>query len=336
MQSVIVVLICILSHNILPKGNPYNSFYPITGITLSKYHPVDFLLVGAAKSGTSSVFEALNRHPGIFIPQRKECRYFSCMPDKFGGPGPTAGHRKINSLEEYRKLFETAKSGQLRGDASPDYLYYYRNAIPKILNEIDAGIPIIIVLRNPVDRAYSNYLHKVRETLEELSFEDALDAEETRLAANWAWGWGYVHGGLYAEQVKAYLDNFERVLLLLFEEDIETGTATGKILEFLNLPHVPEVPADIHVNISGYPKNRVLHRLMTDELIVRKIKNIVKATPWYAGSKWAYRKIAESNLKKIDMTPKTRRMLKERFRDDVDLLEGYTGLPVRKFWTDFQ
>ena len=90
------------------------------------------------------------------------------------------------------------------------------------------------------------------------------------------------------------------------------------------------------MNVSGYPQNRVLHRLMTDELIVRKIKNMVKATPLYARSKQIYRKVMEGNLKKEAMAPETRRMLKEKFREDVALLAEYTGLPVYEFWTDFQ
>ena len=85
-----------------------------------------------------------------------------------------------------------------------------------------------------------------------------------RRSANWTWGWGYVDVGLYAEQVKAYMDNFERVLLLLFEEDIVTGQATDKVLKFLNLDPFPKDLGKVHVNVSGYPQNRVLHRLMTD------------------------------------------------------------------------
>ena len=229
-----------------------------------------------------------------------------------------------------------AKSWQFRGDVSPDYLYYHHNAVPKILNEINTQVPIIIVLRNPIDRTYSNYLHHVREGWEDLSFEDALMAEEERRAANWAWGWSYMAVGLYTEQVKAYTDNFERVLLLLFEEDIVTGRATEKVLDFLNLPSVPEVPADVHANVSGYPQNNWLHRVMTDELIVRKVKNAIKTTLLYTGSQRVYRKIMEANLKKEDMASQTRQMLKEKFQDDVALLAEYTGLPVYKFWTDFQ
>ena len=169
-----------------------------------------------------------------------------------------------------------------------------------------------------------------------MSFEYALDMEKQRCAANWYWGWGYVDVGLYAKQVKAYLDNFERVLLLLFEEDIVTGQATSKVLDFLNLEPFQEGPDDVHVNVSGYPQNSVLHRLMTDEVVVRKTKNMVKATPLYARSKQIYRRVMEGNLRKEAMASETQLMLKEKFRDDVALLAEYTGLPVRKFWRDFR
>ena len=159
--------------------------------------------------------------------------------------------------------------------------------------------------------------------------------EKQRCAANWAWGWGYIDVGLYAKQVKAYLDNFERVLLLLFEEDVVTGQATSKVLDFLNLKPFQAGPDDVHVNVSGYPQNSILHRLMTDEVVVRKIKNVVKATPLYARSKQVYRRVMEGNLRKEAMASETRRMLKGKFQEDVALLEEYTGLPVREFWRDF-
>ena len=243
-------------------------------------------------------------------------------------------------MEEYNALFNKAKPGQLCGDISPDYLYYYQNAVPKILNEINARVPVIIVLRNPIERAYSNYLHYVRDGREKLTFDNALDAEAERRAANWAWGWGYVDVGLYGEQVKAYMDNFERVLILLFEEDIVTGKAAGKVLDFLNLPSLPEIPSVLHENVSGYPKNRLFHRVTTqimwDELIIGKIKKALKMTPLYAGSRRVYRKIMEANLKKEELDKKTRERLRDKFQKDVALLAEQTKLPIQKFWTDFQ
>ena len=125
---------------------------------------------------------------------------------------------------------------------SPDYLYYYQNAVPKILKELNTQVPIIIILRNPIDRAYSNYLHHVRGGRENLSFESALDVEAERRTANWAWGWGYVDVGLYAEQVKAYMDNFERVLILLFERRRRNGSGNREGIEFLESRTLPGRP----------------------------------------------------------------------------------------------
>ncbi len=305
-------------------------------MTSSQSNPVDFLIVGAAKAGTTTLFETLKKHPGIFIPQRKECQYFSCTHGEFAGPPPQYATTVTRSLDQYRELFKKAEPGQLCGDISPDYLYYYQNAVPKILSEKDAQTPIVIVLRNPIDRAYSNYLHHVRDGREKLSFEDALNAEQERVEEYWPWGWFYVRCGLYAQQVKAYTEKFERVLTLLFEEDVLTGLATGKVLEFLKLPPLVEAQDDTHENISGYPQNRVLHRLMTDERVVRKIKNMIKATPLYARSKKLYGKVMQANLRKEAMLPDTRRMLKEKFEDDVALLAEQTGLPVYEFWKDFR
>ena len=136
------------------------------------------------------------------------------------------------------------------------------------------------------------------------------------------------------------MENFERVLLLLFEEDIVTGQATKKILDFLNLEIVPEVLENVHANTSGYPRNYLLQqlatRVSTDKLIVKKLKNIIRATPLHASSKLIYRKILEVNLKKQNMPLKTRQMLKEKFQDNVALLAQQTRIPVQEFWTDFK
>ena len=307
---------------------------------MNQTNPVDFLVVGTAKAGITTLFESLSKHPGIYIPQRKVCRCFSCTQGEFAGLGPQYANSVIATLEEYRGLFEKAKPHQLCGDISPEYLYYHRNAVPKILKEKNEQVPIIIVLRNPIDRAYSSYLYHIRDGREALSFEDALDAEAERRAANWAWGWFYTEVGFYAEQAKAYTDNFERVLLLLFEQDIVTGQAMKKILDFLNLDAVPEVLENIHANTSGYSKNpwlhRVITRVITDETIVRGIKDMVKKTSFYSASRRIYRKILEVNLKKVEMSARTRRRLKEKYQEDVALLAEQTKLPIREFWTDFQ
>ena len=82
--------------------------------------------------------------------------------------------------------------------------------------------------------------------------------------------------------------------------------------------------------------HRVTTTVIWNELIVGKIKNALKMTPFHASSRRIYRKILEANLKKEEMAPKTRQMLKEKFQEDVTLLAERTKLPVQKFWTDFR
>ena len=299
--------------------------------------PVDFLIVGTARAGTTTLFEVFRQHPDIFIPARKECRYFSALTGEFAGPGAQYANTVIRSQEEYQALFQPARPGQIRGDISPEYLYYHQNAVPKIFNETNAQIPIIIVLRNPIDRAYSHYLLHVRQGRESLSFEDAIKQESLRKVENWPCGWFYVERGYYADQVKAYTDTFSRVLILLFERDVITGLAGNKILTFLGLSAHPGGTENIHVNAGGYPKHRRLHRWLTNEDgVIRRIKNVIKATPLYDSSRRVYQRLLEADLKKEDMKPETRMMLKERFAEDVNLLADQTGLPVRQYWPDFR
>lgn len=306
---------------------------------MQKGNPVDFLIVGVGGAGTTTLFEILTRHPDVFIPPRKECRYFSDMPGNFVGPGADYANDSIRSRQQYCSLFKGAKPSQLCGDVSPDYLYYYEKAVPKILNEAGHKIPIIIVLRNPIDRAYSNYSRQVRNGRETLSFEDALQVEDTRLNDNWVWGYAYTRASIYSDAVNSYLNNFNRVLVLLFEEDIITGKAVLKILEFLGLETHPGGIPDIHANTSGHTKNRLLHRIKAfthkEYAMVRHTRQFIKLTPFYAAIRRVYRKFLEANLRKQEMNPETRAMLKGKFAEDVALLAEQTHLPIDKFWTDF-
>ena len=92
----------------------------------------EFIVVGAAKSGTTTVYETLIEHERVFIPEIKECRFFSQMPTKFkGGLAARFQNDGPRTLEEYLKLFKF-KEGLIKGDISNDYFYYYKNTIKNI------------------------------------------------------------------------------------------------------------------------------------------------------------------------------------------------------------
>ena len=201
----------------------------------------DFLILGAQKAGTTALYAYLRRHPEITGPSWKEVSYF----DRHYARGPNWYRGNFPNLLRSR--------GELVGEASPSYLFH-----PLAPRRVAALVPdakLIVLVRNPVDRAYSHYHHEVALGREPLSFEDALAAEdgrtageEARLAAEpgyfshaW-WNHTYKARGCYAEQLERWLDVFplERLLVLPSEELLgEPGRTHARVLEFLGAePHL--------------------------------------------------------------------------------------------------
>ena len=148
---------------------------------MQSHNKPNFLVVGAAKSGTTSLFNYLTQHSDIYIPEVKECRFFSQLPKNYKGLGaeffPNSG---ITDERVYFNLF-SGHEDKVCGDMSNDYLYYYEKSIKNIKKYLGNEIKIVIVLRNPIDRAYSNYMHHIRDGWENISFEQALDDENRRI-----------------------------------------------------------------------------------------------------------------------------------------------------------
>ena len=139
------------------------------------------LIAGAAKSGTTAMYFYLQNHPDIFFSRLKEPCFFSAQVFEFPGNGIGDEQKKITqTLTEYELLFRDAGNQKIIADASQDTLYY-PETIPNIHKYL--GDPaILIMLRNPIDRAFSAYGHLVRDNRERLSFEDSLQKEEQRIA----------------------------------------------------------------------------------------------------------------------------------------------------------
>jgi len=184
----------------------------------------NFLVVGAAKSGTTSLYYYLLQHPEIGMSSKKEGKFFSQMPDKFNGPGDHLVKESLTrTFDDYKKLYAHITNEKAIGDVSPDYLYFYENSIPNIKYFLKPEPKIIIILRNPVGKTFSQYSHLVRDGRECLSFEQALAEEKKRMEQGWEWTWYYQDTSFYYNQVKAYLDAFsnEKVKIIL-NDDLDT------------------------------------------------------------------------------------------------------------------
>ncbi len=292
----------------------------------------NFLIVGAAKAGTTSLFHYLNQHPDVFIPPRKECRFFSQMPGNFKGPGAKSQNDIITSINEYKKLFLPGKNIVARGDISNDYLYYYKKSISNIKKHLNEEVKIIIILRNPIDRAYSNYLQHVREGWERITFEEALEAESERKKNNWAWPFLYKEVSLYYRPVKAFISSFKNVHIFLFEDFKNMQKLLSQIYLILGVSDIQISDIDQKYNVSGLPKNILLHHFY---LLTAKLKPLfIPVAEIFFPREKVQQKMSQwkaKNLKKVPIRPETRQYLKEYFRKDVLKLNNIIDRDVKRW-----
>ena len=194
-----------------------------------------FLGVGAARSGTTSIYYWLKQHPGIYVSPVKEPNYFSDLYPKFCGPGDEQNLNRpleknsegkyiqrhaaiVTSLEQYCELFSGAEGFSIRGEISPSYLYYPTAAVR--IKQLLPQSKIVIFLRDPIERAFSQFKLFVMVARETKEFDEAIRLEESRIEDGWEYAWSYRGLGLYAQQVKSFLDFFphEHVGVWLYED----------------------------------------------------------------------------------------------------------------------
>lgn len=228
----------------------------------------DFIIIGAQKAGTTSLFNYLSAHPQVRPAARKEVHYFD-----------------INyALGEdwYRAMFPTARSlragggpRRITGEASPYYLFHPLAA--QRASSLVPGARLIVLLRDPTARAWSHYRHEVTAGRETLSFADALEAEPARLAgADEAVRAGrtddaalrhrrfsYVSRGRYADQIRTWFDHFPRESFLFLDADVlftEPRQAWASTAQFLAIDAEPEPTFAVHNPGTGGELDDVMRR----------------------------------------------------------------------------
>lgn len=291
----------------------------------------DFLVVGAAKSGTTSLFKYLNQHPDIYIPEIKEGRFFSQLRKKYKGLGAEKFvNNGVVDEQEYFSLYK-GYDDKICGDISNDYLYYHQRSIENIKKYLKEDVKIIIILRNPVERAYSNYLHAVREGWEDSTFEEAISKENSRILKEWAWPYHYFNVGLYYSQVKSYMNNFENVKIFMFEELKSTDQFLWEVFEFLDITKV-NINSKKRYNKSGYPRYKFLINLHDKKFI--KNNPIKKILPKQIKEKISifFDYLKRKNLEKKPMSPYIRKRLTLRYKEDIKKLEELINKDLRRWY----
>lgn len=284
----------------------------------------NFLIVGAAKSGTTSLYYNLKKHPQIYMPDNIKESYFLTGND-FSDINPVGGNygeNSITTIEEYELLFSDAIGCDVIGEVTTGYLYFYKETIPNIKKYL--GSPkILIVLRNPVSRAYSNYLHHVRDGYENCSFEEAIRLQERRNRENYWWGYQFIKAGRYYLPVKAYMDEFDSVKVMLFDDLKKNPSGFYcEIMQFLNVDANYACFSSEKYNKTGVPKSFMLNSFLNKPSVMKGIiKNLVPSSL----RKQMRNKISQYMLEKPEMNLDTKEYLINVFKDDIEKLSALIG-----------
>ena len=275
----------------------------------------NFLIIGAAKAGTTALHEYLQQHPQIYMTPNKETNFFAFEGEEinFRGIGDKAlKDFSITDLETYQNQFAAVTTEKAIGEACPSYLYY-----PQAATRIKQYLPnvrLIVILRNPIDRAYANFLHIVRDDRETCrDFSLALQEETTRIANNWEWFWHYIQIGFYGKQLKHYYQLFapNQIKVYLYEDLKNNAIATLQdIFHWLEVDDtfVPDVA--LRPNKSGMPKNKLLHQILTKP---NPLKSFLK--PLFPAQ--IRQKIQHQNLNTPPISQEARQKLLDLYRADI-------------------
>ena len=290
----------------------------------------DFFVAGAPKAGTTALHAALARHPALYMSAVKEPKFFLTdgPPPMQGGPGDVKTYREhVWRRADYESLFDPAPAGTLRGESTPFYLYSH-----DAQRRIKALVPrarLIVVVRDPVERAHSNWTHLWSAGLDPIDdFVRACAAEEQRIAAGWADFWHYKRIGLYGQQVQQLYSIFPRSQVLLFRYrdliDDPAGTL-DQICAFLGIEPglIAEVPRE---NVTAHPELTRRHQNLSR--VLRACSAATARLPVHPGKLMIdklERRLQQGAAPRRPLTWAERQALIPYFEADIRLLGELTG-----------
>ena len=291
----------------------------------------NFFLVGAAKAGTTSIYAYLSQHPRVFFPTIKEPHFFTQVR-----PAPELRFliEAISKRSAYLRLYACAAGHEVIGDASPSYLWH-----PEVPQRIRAKVPqakIAIILRDPVERAYSHYLMDFREGAQSKPFYEALLEDMERPEKGWGVSYLYYELGLYAAQLQRYLDAFrpEQVKVLMFDDfRREPRMVLRELTDFLGVDPNPVSAIDTSRKYNSYaaPRNQFLRRIAGAKF--SRILGQILVPRWLGAS--IFERFFLKPAPKPPLDPRVRDLLCSLYDPELNTLERLLGrkLPeLRHSW----
>jgi hypothetical protein len=286
----------------------------------------DFLVIGAARSGTTALTSFLGEHPDVFVSTPKE-PHFLAFPGgapRFAGLGDDDLINRIAVRDEqaWRDLFR-GRSELRRGEGSVTTLAYPDASIPAIQRYCAPGSRLVVMLRDPVDRAFSSWLYLRSRGYDAGSFEECLAAEEERTRAGWSHMWQLARLSRYAEQLAPFAATFGDRLLVVVQEEFAADPAgqLRRVLEFLDVDPDVAIDASRQVNAAGLPRSRAVTSALNTLRRSPALRRLVTA----AVPQRQRERIRSANLDQATVAPATRARLAADLADDVRDLQDLLG-----------
>jgi Sulfotransferase family len=281
----------------------------------------NFIVIGAAKAGTTALYHYLDEHPQVFMSQVKETNFFAYGLDAGGKPicgGPDVRRFGVRTLPEYERLFAGAGDALAIGEASPLYLECPPAAAR--IKELLPAARIICSIRHPVDRAYSDYQMHLRHEGRRLDPDRDLDP-----AADWARpGSHWMQIGRYYGQLARYFELFprERILVCLFDDLKRSPRGVMEaVYRFLGVDPAFQPDFDTPHAPGGLPMSRILESLFTSKAIQAAVKPLIPA----GAANW-FKRVRRRNLQPAPRLPaKLKAELTRHFRDDITQTSALIG-----------
>ena len=291
----------------------------------------NFYIVGGMKCGTTSMYAHLKAHPEVFLPDVKEPHFFADIKR----PGRSSSRSPFpNDLEAYQALFRQSRGFKAVGDASPSYLSD-ENA-PELIQSVAPHAKIIIMLRDPVERAFSHYLMPMMRATEPRPFFEAVKQDYALTTKGWNVSRMYVDLGLYYRPVRRYIEAFgrDRVLVVLFQDLAKkTDEVLSQVTSLLDIDPAGFAKTDTSEAHNPYKEVRFqrVYRLASSFVnsdMRQRLPGPVRK--WLSGSRLLYRGGAKPKL-----SIEASRYLQAIYEPDILQLEEYLGrqLPeLRRSW----
>ena len=272
-----------------------------------------FLIVGVQKAGTTSIYNYLEKHPQVYMSPIKETNFL----EKDWSTVENAQKNKngILTIEDYGKLFEGVRDQTAIGEASPNYLFHYQSSAARIQQYVP-NAKLIAVLRNPIERAYSDYLMHIRDAINYRPLEEQIEhsAHKSFILLK----------GFYYTQVKYYLDLFgsEQFKVFLYDRLCQNSLEfMQEMYRYIGVDDTFEVDTSKKVQTAKVPKNQTVNNLLQKNNPIRNLAaNTLKTImPLETRQKIRDRLINfnSTSKKEAPLEPETRQKLVELYREDI-------------------